>query len=307
MSIFQKSWVHFLILGVFFFLSKQLFFPTPLPIIGPVSQERMAILINQWEIESGRPPNQQQKEFLVTAELDQEILFRRALDDGLHLIDEFVYNRLLRSMSFLEMDSGMSNDAIFEQALEMQLHQTDELIRRRLVRQLERQLLSQNPPSLPTNEELLSDFRRQEPALKTPARYSIRHIYFPKDRGIEKSAFTSSVDLSGVSFDDVRGVGYPYLSGSQFIDHSLEQLSRQFDDKFVSQLVSKSVRENAWVGPMASSFGDHFVWIDNINQSRDLTFSEAYKDLMTQAMSEREGQVLEMFIQELRNQYEIRL
>ena len=40
---------------------------------------------------------------------------------------------------------------------------------------------------------------------------------------------------------------------------------------------------------------------------RDLTFSEAYKDLMTQAMSEREGQVLEMFIQELRNQYEIRL
>ena len=49
----------------------------------------MAILINQWEIESGRPPNQQQKKFLVTAELDQEILFRRALDDGLHLIDEF--------------------------------------------------------------------------------------------------------------------------------------------------------------------------------------------------------------------------
>jgi hypothetical protein len=97
------------------------------------------------------------------------------------------------------------------------------------------------------------------------------------------------------------------LSGSQFIDHSLEQLSRQFDDKFVSQLVSKSVRENAWVGPIASSFGDHFVWVDTINQSRDLTFSEAYKDLMTQAMSEREGQALEMFIQELRNQYEIRL
>ena len=59
--------------------------------------------------------------------------------------------------------------------------------------------------------------------------------------------------------------------------------------------------------PIASSFGDHFVWIDGINQSRDLTFSEAYKDLMAQAMSEREGQALEMFIQELRNQYEIRL
>ena len=97
------------------------------------------------------------------------------------------------------------------------------------------------------------------------------------------------------------------MSGSQFIDHSPEQLSRQFDNKFVSQLVSKRVRENVWVGPIASSFGDHFVWIDGINQSRDLTFSEAYKDLMAEAMSEREGQALEMFIQELRNQYEIRL
>jgi hypothetical protein len=53
--------------------------------------------------------------------------------------------------------------------------------------------------------------------------------------------------------------------------------------------------------------GDHFVWIDSFDESRDLTFSEAYKDLMTQAMSEREGQALEMFIQKLRNQYEIRL
>ena len=307
MSFYNKPLAHFLILGVMLFCLKQLFFPTPLPIIGPVSQERMAVLINQWEIESGRPPNQQQKKFLVTTELDREILFRQALADGLHLSDEFVYNRLIRAMSFLEMNSGASNDAIFEQALEMQLHQTDELIRRRLVRQLERQFLSQNPPSLPTNEELLSEFRRQESAFKSPARYSIRHIYFPKDRVSEKSAFVAAFDLSGVSFDDVREVGYPFLSGSQFIDHSPEQLSRQFDNKFVSQLVSKRVQENVWVGPIASSFGDHFVWIDGISQSRDLTFSEAYKDLMAQATSEREGQALEMFIQELRNQYEIRL
>ena len=139
MSFYDKPLTHFLILGVMLFCLKQLFFPTPLPIIGPVSQERMAVLINQWEIESGRPPNQQQKKFLVTTELDREILFRRALADGLHLSDEFVYNRLIRTMSFLEMNSGASNDAIFEQALEMQLHQTDELIRRRIIQQKKHQ------------------------------------------------------------------------------------------------------------------------------------------------------------------------
>ena len=307
MSFYDKPLTHFLILGVMLFCLKQLFFPTPLPIIGPVSQERMAVLINQWEIESGRPPNQQQKKFLVTTELDREILFRRALADELHLSDEFVYNRLIRTMSFLEMNSGASNDAIFEQALEMQLHQTDELIRRRLVQQLERRFLAQNPPSLPTNEELLSDFLSQEPTPKAPARYSIRHIYFPNDRVHEMTSFMASVNLLNVTFDDIRHFGYPFVSGYKFINHSPAQLARQFDDEFVSQLTSESRRKNTWIGPITSSLGDHFVWIDSFDESRDLTFSEAYKDLMTQAMSEREGQALEMFIQKLRNQYEIRL
>ena len=79
MSIFQKSWVHFLILGVFFFLSKQLFFPKSLPVVGPVSQERIAVLVNQWQNDSGRPPNAEQKSFLIAAELDQEIMFLQAL------------------------------------------------------------------------------------------------------------------------------------------------------------------------------------------------------------------------------------
>ena len=97
------------------------------------------------------------------------------------------------------------------------------------------------------------------------------------------------------------------MSGSQFIDHSLEQLSRQFDDKFVSQLVSKSVRENAWVGSIASSFGDHFVWIDRFSEGRGLTFDEAYNDLLAQAKSRREGEALESSLQKLRNQYDMRL
>ena len=307
MSIFQKSWVHFLILGVFFFLSKQLFFPKSLPVVGPVSQERIAVLVNQWQNDSGRPPNAEQKSFLIAAELDQEIMFLQALEDGLHLRDTFVYNRLLSSMSFLEMGSAQPDDAVFNQALEMQLHLTDELIRRRLIQRLERQILAQNPPPLPTNEELLTDFLSQKSMFQKPARYSIRHIYFPKDRVSERSAFTSSIDLSDVSFDDVEEVGYPFLSGSQFIDHSSEQLSRQFDDLFVSQLISESLQENTWVSPITSSLGDHFVWIDRFSEGRGLTFDEAYKDLLAQAKSRREGEALESSLQKLRNQYDMRL
>ena len=307
MSIFKKSWVHFLILGVFFFLAKQLFFPKTLPVVGPVSQERIAVLINQWQADSGRLPNAEQKSFLIAAELDQEIMFLRALEDGLHLRDTFVYNRLLSSMSFLEMGSDQPDDAIFNQALEMQLHLTDELIRRRLVQQLERQILAKNPPSEPTHEELLTDFLSQKVKFQEPSRYSIRHIYFPNERVSEKSDFASSVDLSGVSFDDVREVGYPFLSGSQFIDHSPEQLSRQFDDTFVSQLISESLQDNTWVSPITSSLGDHFVWIDRFTEGRYLTFDDAYKDLLAQAKSRRQGEALESSLQKLRNQYDMRL
>lgn len=95
MSFYDKPLTHFLILGVMLFCLKQLFFPTPLPIIGPVSQERMAVLINQWEIESGRPPNQQQKKFLVTTELDREILFRQAGICFVHTSSRFVSGLLI--------------------------------------------------------------------------------------------------------------------------------------------------------------------------------------------------------------------
>lgn len=73
-----------MILGVVFFLAKQLVFSKTLPVVGPVSQERIAVLINQWQADSGRPPTAEQKSFLIAAELDQKIMFLQTRGDSLH-------------------------------------------------------------------------------------------------------------------------------------------------------------------------------------------------------------------------------
>ena len=118
----------------------------------------MEALQQQWFASTGRLPDPEQLDRMVTAELDRDMLFQRALELDLHLYDTVVYQRLLLNMSFLQMGEGMTEQERYEQALEMRLHLGDEVVKRRLIQVMEQLLLGYYPPQPPTEADLLAEF-----------------------------------------------------------------------------------------------------------------------------------------------------
>ena len=115
----NKPWIHFIVLGSLLYYLQGIIFPAPKPIVGPLSAARMESLQQQWLATTGRAPTAEQLERMVTAELDRDMLFQRAIELQLHLYDTVVYQRLLLNMSFLQLGEGKTEQEQYEQALSL--------------------------------------------------------------------------------------------------------------------------------------------------------------------------------------------
>ncbi len=284
-------------------------FPTPKTTIGPISEQRVQSLNDQWLASVGRPPSPEQKNSLIEGELERDMLFQRALDEGLHHRDGVVYQRLLRNMDFLELADDQSDKVLYRQAIRMRLHLGDEVIKRRLIQRMQQRLLAANRPSPPNEAAVLRAFNDRQADLRKPALYSIQHIYFPRDRREDRLAFESLVDWTSLDTNQALQYGFPFLSGYRFVDHTLAQLARQFGTQFgtqfVEQLRADSMTQHAWAGPLESAFGAHYVWLENFQPERDAQLSEVRQSLIVDLQKQANIAALKTSIEQLRSSYEM--
>lgn len=279
--------------------------PTPKTTIGPISEQRVQSLNDQWLASVGRSPSPEQKKSLIENELERDLLFQRALDEGLHHRDGVVYQRLLRNMDFLELADDQSDKVLYRQAIRMRLHLGDEVIKRRLIQRMQQRLLAANRPLPPNEAAVLRAFNDRQADLRKPALYSIQHIYFPRDRREDGLAFESLVDWTTLDANQALQYGFPFLSGYRFVDLTLAQLARQFGTQFVEQLRADSMTQHAWTGPLESAFGTHYVWLDNFQPERDATLSEVRQSLINDLQKQANIAALKTAIEQLRTSYEM--
>lgn len=300
-----RPWLRFLVVGVLLLQLQSMIFSKPKTTIGPISEQRVQLLNDQWRANTGRTPSPAQKKTLIKKELDRDMLFQRALDVGLHHRDAVVHQRLLLNMNFLDLADDQSEKALYRQAIRMRLHLSDEVIKRRLIQRMEQRLLAANRPPPPTTVDVLLAFNDRKADLRMPVRYSIQHIYFPRDRSEEMLAFASILNLIALDAGEARQHGFPFLSGYRFVEHTLEQLARQFGARFVAQLRAATVAKNTWLGPLESTYGMHYVWLENFQPERDVHLSEARQSLVSDLQKKAHIAALKTAIAELRKAYKV--
>jgi parvulin-like peptidyl-prolyl isomerase len=61
---------------------------------------------------------------------------------------------------------------------------------------------------------------------------------------------------------DTAPIGDPFLLGEEFREMSQSDVARMFGEGFAKQL--SAVKPGRWEGPIPSSFGAHFVFIDEL-------------------------------------------
>lgn len=302
----NRPWMHFIILGCLLFYLRGIYFPEPQTVIGPLGEARIEALRQQWFSSTGRMPTPEQQARMVAVELDRDMLFARAVEMELHLYDTVVYQRLLRNMRFLQLGEGKSEQELYEAALDMRLHLGDEVIKRRMIQVMEQVLLASNPPLPISEEEVAAEFEKRREELRRPPRYSIEHIYFNREREAEADSVIAKIEEQQLTPEQARELSSPFLPGYQFTHQTPDQLARHFGASFVKNLQATDPAVGHWVGPVRSTYGLHYVWVEALEPERDATVDEVRMQLQRDLESRAREAALRNGIDTLRENYEVR-
>jgi parvulin-like peptidyl-prolyl isomerase len=302
----NKPWIHFLVLGVLLFNLQAWMYPPPKPVVGPLAEARIEALQQQWQDTTGRPPSQEQLTRMIAAELDRDMLFQRALAYELHLYDTVVYQRLLRNMRFLQLGEDKTDQELYEQALEMRLHLGDEVVKRRMIQVMEQLLLSASPPLAVTDVEIAAEFDARSEELRLPPRYSISHLYFTTEREAEITEVIEAIEEQDLDAQAARKMSSPFLPGYEFKVQTPDQLARHFGTAFVTNLQESQPVAGHWLGPIRSTYGQHYVWVEAIEPERDASLEEVKTRLIRDLESRARTEALAQAIASLRDQFEVR-
>lgn len=301
----NRPWVHFLLLGALLYWIQGHLFPTPRPVIGPLAEARIETLAQQWFSAVGRAPTDEQLARMVDAELDRDMLFQRGLELQLHLYDTVIYQRLLRNMQFLGLADGRTDRELYEQALDMRLHLGDEVVKRRIIQVVEQLLLATNPPRVPTEADIAAEFELRRADLRHPPRYTIEHIYFNRERQAEAETIARRIASERLSPRQALEYSSPFLPGYRFANQTPDQLARHFGSAFVMNLEKAGPVAGRWIGPIRSTYGLHYVYVEELQAARDATLEESRLQLQRDLESRARAAALEEAIEALRDDYEV--
>ena len=301
---FSKPWLHFVLLGIILNDISGRIFPPSAPVIGPLSTERISTLQRQWMDVTRTVPTPLQLKSMIKSELDRDMMFHFALSKELHLHDPVVYQRLLRNMSFLDLSRGKPKEQVYKEAIDMRMHLGDEVIKRRMIQVVEQILVARNPPDPPSEKQISETFDGRKKEFQRPNKYTLQHLYFPQRKSSNLSSAMNVIKTENMTPEEARKLSFPFLPGYKFVRQSGEQLSRRFGYEFTKNLQALDLSPNKWFGPIGSTYGQHLVWIDEIELARDAVLSEVRSELVRDLERNAYKDALAAELDKLRMKYE---
>ena len=300
---------QFVFAGVALFIVNLWLFPEPKPQLGPPNPERVQLQAEALQQLQQTQLTEQQIERIKKRELREELLFVEAVERGVIEQDLVVQRRLIRNMRFMSPEREATDEALLSEAWELRLHLADEVVRRRTVQVMETLIVATQPPYTPSDAELLDEYNSRFSEFEEPARLSFAHVFLRPDSTGERAATLVKAIRAGATPDEARGSSDVFLAGYRFRNASLLDVSRQFGDQFAIELSAKLSDENntegAWLGPLTSIFGQHWVWVDSQTPGRVKTVDEVSVDLIRDLRRAAEDAAVEKWVDAQLTSYEV--
>ncbi len=274
--------------------------------LGPPNAERLAAMAENYARFGGGPVSAELQFQFINSELRDELLFREALKRDLQYRDAAVEQRIIRNMRFLDTETDASDTELVEQGYALRLHLTDEVIRRRLVQIMERLIVALMSDPVPTAEQIQARYQRELENWQEPARYTFSHVFLSADRAVEMPALIEQIVAERMSPTEARLLGAPFLSGYEFTRQSPDQMMRVFGAVFAEQLSTAPAQAGAWVGPIPSAFGQHYVFIEELEPARTLSLDEVGARIERDLVRESEEQAVTDWVERAMASYEVR-
>jgi hypothetical protein len=251
-----------------------------------VAEATIARMQNDWIRRFGSPPGAIERQTMIDAEINDEILHREALRLGLHLIDPVIDRRLTQNMRFVAADGNgaydlddVEDEALIEQALELDMVATDLVVRRRLIHQMRSMLEASAAP--PTPAEVRDYVQQHRDRFSTPRRFVVSYRFDPGDGG---------------------AVQPPPLFADTFSD---AKLALHFGQDGAAQIVALAPGE--WTAPIRRGEGEFRVRLDERLPARPVAFEHVRERALHAVSNERRHEAYRRGMQRLREFYQIRI
>ena len=305
--------LHFLVAGGLLFALRAWWLPASTERVRPrvvLTAPDVDRLRAEWTAQHGAPPDAGSERALLDDALDEEILYREALAAGVDRQDPLVRTRLVKLARFLGEASEGDDDSVEREARRLDLAAHDVVIRRHLTQVMRLALSRVGPAEMPRESDLRAYLDDHADRFRHAPLVRLTHVFLARDRHGTALAHDAARLL-----DDLRrgeaapetapGRGDVFLRGAHPPPASAAELDRLFGPGFADAI--RDAPPGAWVGPVASSYGLHLVWIHERTEARlpplDAVRAQVAHGLLEAAGRER----LREALARLRARYELRV
>ncbi|NKB34882.1 MAG: peptidyl-prolyl cis-trans isomerase [Pseudomonadales bacterium] len=272
-TLLSEPLLYFLVLGVFMFAVYELVSDDTsdqqLQELV-VSDGQINALISGFERVWQRLPTQNELDALVQDYIREEIMYREALVMGLDRDDPLIRRRMQQKLQFLTDDIATLNE--------------------------------------PTETELRAFLDENADQFRSPARFSLQHVYFnANERGesVRADAESALTEIQNQEDAEARSqilVGDPLLmTPTQFEAADENEIARVMGVQFLDAL--RILPSGSWQGPIQSGFGLHLVYISEYIEGDLPPLDQIRNDVQREWDEERRREANDTFYNALRERY----
>jgi hypothetical protein len=295
------------------------------PEIVVSGEERMRIR-QRLGIPDSEPAAASERELrLVDEAIDDEILYRAALERRLDEGNAVVRERVVQDMRVLTGDESAGDEEMLAEGLRLGLDRSDLVVRRHLASTM--RLLAAAPArrNAVGEDELRDVLERHAQEFRVPAATTLRHLFFSNRRGREAADEASRAVLVKLGdaqrrdepalrqvalrsppgpTDSVRP-GDAFALGSTMRERTDAELDAIFGPGFAAAVARAP--ENQWTGPFPSRYGSHLVFIESRREAHLPPLDAVRRRAIERASSDRARHAVKEWLARERNRYRIRI
>jgi len=301
---FKKPIFQFLMLGLLAYALQQWVGSQAFITVTP---NKISLLKNQWKTSTGLRANPARLQALVDVYVEEEILFREALNKNLYEHPQ-VKRRIIKMSGFLELGSADDNDeALYVKAIEAGLHKNYSLARSMMISSVRRSI-SANAESIALSEERINQYY-----LDNVDRYvdqsslSFDHVFVSKNSNADgrrrAEALRSHKAFSSKGSENLASLGDPFIKGYSFSGLSMRKLTELMGADFSKGVDQLNLGE--WSKPIESVYGWHLVWVKKINPARVLSLVEAEHRVKRDLLKELKSQAFDTALSDIKRGYTV--
>jgi parvulin-like peptidyl-prolyl cis-trans isomerase-like protein len=262
--------LHFLVLGAALFglfsMIDRKDAEAPTKVI--ISTSRVATLADGFARTWRRPPTEQELQGLVDDYIRDEIFYREGRAAGLDRDDFVIRRRVRQKMEFLAEDMAAAE---------------------------------------PSDEQLAAYLASNPERFRTEDRLTFHHVFLSAARrGSALKADTKQIAETLVRTSapaDTATIGDPFLLGEEFREMSQSDVARTFGEGFAKQL--SAVEPGRWQGPIPSSFGAHFVFVNERTRGNLPPLDTVREAVQRKWLNARRIEAEQKLYRTLRDRYQI--